>query len=63
MSSPTPSIYLPTAMVHMGMNAVDNDTIVSQFISYISSNQDSYFFIFDKDVFFSFFFSFIYIYI
>lgn len=37
-------------MVHMGMNAVDNDTIVSQFISYISSNQDSYFFIFDKDV-------------
>lgn len=63
MSSPTPSIYLPTAMVHMGMNAVDNDTIVSQFILYISSNQDSYFFIFDKDVFFSFFFSFIYIYI
>lgn len=43
-------------MVHMGMNAVDNDTIVSQFISYISSNQDSYFFIFDKDVSYMYYF-------
>lgn len=42
---------LPIALVHMGMNAVDNDNIITQFISFIKQKEESYFIVLDKDVY------------